>query len=114
MIIAFHVDDSAIFAPADHIDSIKNEIKSKFNTCDLGELSHFVGIKITRNCDKNTITISQEQYIRDILERASMSDSNTIGTPMAPKQTFEKFEGPRPDYPYTTMIGSLMWATLCT
>ena len=33
---------------------------------------------------------------------------------MAPKHDFIKFDGPRPDYPYTTMIGSLMWAALCT
>ena len=43
-----------------------------------------------------------------------MSDSNTVSTPMAPKHDFIKFDGPRPDYPYTTMIGSLMWAALCT
>src|SRR5258707_5937544 len=43
-----------------------------------------------------------------------MSESNTVSTPMAPKQDFTKFDGPRPNYPYTTMIGSLMWAALCT
>src|SRR5260370_9615390 len=41
-IIAFHVDDSAIFAGADCMDAIKSELKSKFDTRDLGELNHFV------------------------------------------------------------------------
>ncbi len=113
-IIAFHVDDSAIFAGADHMDTVKSELKLKFNTRNLRELNHFVGIKITHDRVNRTISISQGQYIREILEWASMSESNTVSTPMAPKQDFTKFDGPWPDYPYTTMIGSLMWAALCT
>ncbi len=62
-IITFHVNDSAIFTPADHINKIKNELKLKFDTCDLGELNHFVRIKVTRDHVNNMITISQEQYI---------------------------------------------------
>ena len=96
------------------MDTIKSELKSKFDTHDLGELNHFVGIKITCDRVNRTITISQDQYIRDILEQASMSDCNTAPTPMTPKWDYIKFNGPRPDYPYTTMIGSLMWAVLCT
>jgi len=114
LIIAFHVDDSAIFAPADHIEFVKNKLKSKFNTHDLGELNHFVGIKISRDRTNNSITISQEQYIRDIIVQARMVDANTAATPMFPKQAYKKFPGLHPDYPYSTMIGSLMWAALCT
>src|SRR5260370_41608044 len=43
-----------------------------------------------------------------------MSDCNPVSTPMAPKHDFIKFNGPQPDYPYMTMISSLMWAALCT
>ncbi len=50
------------------MDTVKSELKSKFNTCDLGELNHFVGIKITCDRVNRTISISQGQYIREILE----------------------------------------------
>ena len=113
-IVAFHVDDSTIFTPADHIEFVKNELKSKFDTHDLGELNHFVGIKISRDRNNNSIMISQEQYICDIIEHAGMMDANAATTPMYPKQAYEKFSGPCPDYPYLTMVGSLMWAALCT
>src|SRR5258708_38747580 len=43
-----------------------------------------------------------------------MSESNTVSTLMAPKWDFTKFDGPQPNYLYMTMIGSLMWAALCT
>ena len=66
--ITFHVDDSAIFAGANYMDTIKSELKSKFDTQDLGELNHFVGIKITRDWVNWTITISQDQHICNILE----------------------------------------------
>ena len=76
------------------MDTIKSELKSKFDTQDLGELNHFIGIKIS--CDRITCTIaiSQDQYIRDILERAGMLDCNPVSTPMAPKCNFIKFDGP--------------------
>src|SRR5260370_11969164 len=43
-----------------------------------------------------------------------MSDCNPAPTPMSPKWTLEKFDGPRPDFLYMMMIGSLMWAALYT
>src|SRR5260370_16306233 len=43
-----------------------------------------------------------------------MSDCNPAPTPMSPKWILEKFDGARPDFPYTTLISSLMWAALCT
>src|SRR5260370_4947750 len=43
-----------------------------------------------------------------------MSDCNPAPTPMSPKWTLEKFDGPQPNFLYTMMIGSLMWAALCT
>src|SRR6266478_5192689 len=85
VIIAFHIDDSAIFARADYMDTIKLELKSKFDTHDLGELNCFVGIKIMCDWVNQTITISQDQYIHNILEQAGMLDCNTVSTPMTPK-----------------------------
>ncbi len=61
-IIAFHLNNSTIFAGANHMDMVKSKLKSKFNTHDLRELNHFVGIKIT--CDwVNHITLSP--FFRD-------------------------------------------------
>ena len=92
--IAFHGDDSAIFAKADYIGSVKSELKSKFNTCNLGELHQFIGIKITHDRASCTIMISQGQYILDILSHAGMFNCNTAPTLMSPKWTLMKFKGP--------------------
>ena len=50
---------------------------------DLGELKHFLGIKITRNPDSG-ISIDQSGHIRQILERYGMSNSKPVSTPLAP------------------------------
>ena len=112
-IIAFHVNDSAIFAKADHINEVKCELKIQFNTRDLGELHQFVGIKVTHDCHNHTITISQPSYIRDLIEHAGLAEANMEKTPISAKKKFKPYDRPRPNYPYTTMIGSLMWAALC-
>ncbi len=110
--ITFHVDDSAILAKADYIGSVKSELKSKFNTHNLGELHQFVGIKITHNCASHTITISQGQYILDILNHAGMSNCNTTPTPMSPKQTLTKFKGCHNQLPWRLvgLTGQQTWA----
>ena len=90
-IIAFHVDDSAIFADADHIHQVKNELGSKFNTCNLGELKQSIGITVTCNRQRNSITISQSGYIREILEQAGMTDCNPTNTPMDLKRCYSPY-----------------------
>ena len=42
-----------------------------------------------------------------------MSDCNPANTPMDPKKHYSPYRDKPPDYPYSTMIGSLMWAALC-
>ena len=113
-IIAFHVDDSAIFANANHIHQVKNELSSKFNMCDLGELKQFIGITVNCKWQQNSITISQSGYIHEILEWAGMLDCNPTNTQMDPKKHHSPYCNTPPDYPYQIMIRSLMWATLCT
>ena len=111
-IIAFHVDDSDI-AKADHINEVKHKLKFQFNTQDLGKLHQFIGIKVTHDRHNHTITISQPSYIWDLIECAGLAEANMEKTPISAKKKFKPYDGPWPNYPYTTMIGSLMWAALC-
>jgi len=50
---------------------------------DLGALHFFLGIEVIPFLGE--LVLSQQQYARDILSKASMSSCNPIGTPLAQK-----------------------------
>ncbi|GKB95680.1 retrovirus-related pol polyprotein from transposon TNT 1-94 [Tanacetum coccineum] len=54
----------------------------KFEMSMMGELSYFLGLQIKQ--DDKGISISQEKYTRDLLEKYEISDSSVVNTPMVP------------------------------
>jgi hypothetical protein len=58
------------------------QLKDKFPIKDLGPLEYCLGIKITRNRTKGTLTLSQRKLVEDILEKYDMADCKPIQTPM--------------------------------
>jgi hypothetical protein len=82
-IIAIWVDDSLLFASSDKMMAhMKETLQSAWQVTDLGEPSKIVGIEINRT--KDAITISQQSYIENILQREGMSEANPVGIPMDP------------------------------
>ena len=92
---------------------------------DLGEAKYILGIEIKRNCKFRTISLSQSQYSRTVLEHTGMSTCKPVWTPMAhnsqlsvtdpeddriiPEQVIEGCQ-----VSYLTIIGSLMYLMLRT
>ncbi len=61
----FTVDDMTILAPDNDVMTVvKEELKAKFNVTDMGEINHILGMKIERDWDKGTITLSQKPIHR--------------------------------------------------
>jgi hypothetical protein len=61
------------------------------------------------------ITLSQEKYINDILERFRKLDACTISTPSLTNEHLKKLTSPEVDpKPYQWMLGVLMYAMLRT
>ena len=48
----------------------------------MGETSYILGVKITRNRAKRLLSLSQETYIKRMLERYHMQDSKLMNTPI--------------------------------
>ena len=46
----------------------------------MGEADFILEVKIHRDCSKKALTLSQEVYIKNILERLNMSNCNPIDT----------------------------------
>ena len=89
---------------------------------DMGEASYVLGVKIVRDRAKRLLDLSQETYIKRMLERYHMQDNKSMDTPvdkslslsrdMCPKTPEEKEKMFK--VPYDSVVGSLMYAMMCT
>jgi hypothetical protein len=50
---------------------------------DMGEAAYILGVKIERDRSKKMLALSQENYIRKVLEKFRMQDCKSIDTPIA-------------------------------
>ena len=114
------VDDLVLFAAdmAD-MDKTKHGLQAKFQMTDLGEAKHILGIRITRDRIRGTISLDQTAYILKIVERFNMSSCHPVHTPLdASPPTHEDCpvteEDKRAmmDKPFRQAVGSLMYAML--
>ena len=65
LIMLVYVDNIALFGTLDDIQAFKTQIAMCYKVTDLGEASHFLGLHITRNRSKKTITIDQAHLGKD-------------------------------------------------
>ncbi len=116
LMVAVYVEDFLIFGTDEaEIMKIKKQLCSKFKMKDLGVAKQCLGIRITREADK--ISLDQETYIEDVLERFGMSNCRSVKTPLDPNQIISSDADGKEeavDFPYQEIIGSLMYLVQCT
>ena len=79
--ILLYVDDIILIASSDNLRCrIMSLLSSKFAMKDLGPLSYFLGIAITRH--PNGLFLTQRKYAEEIIERAGMSSCAPTPTPI--------------------------------
>lgn len=77
IILAIYVDDPLIAgANIEVIGTIKRKLMEKFKRKDMGNVSLVLGMQGTRDRENGTLTISQENYAKSILNRFDMADCN--------------------------------------
>ena len=89
---------------------------------DLGEANFILGIKLWRDRKNKMLDLSQARYIDKILEQFSMENSKKgllpfrHGVPLSDNQRpkTQEEENMMRQVPYASVIGSLMYAMLCT
>ena len=66
----------------------------QFKTTDMGDVSLVLGMQVTRDRQRKTLTISQENYTKSILERFGMADCKLSSTPgFGPELSTKQPEG---------------------
>ena len=117
-LLALYVDDIIpISNDLDMLTREKQSICDRFDMSDNGEISYCLGLTIQRDRKNKIITISQENYLENVLIKCGMDKCRPVATPMEPGTKYYKtVEGDDlfDTKTYQTAIGSLTYAALCT
>ena len=112
-IVAVYVDDLIIAAKTDvKMNKIKDALSRKYKMKDLGELNHFVGVKVVQNHVNNSVWLGQPAYSKCILSKFGMSDCKPISTPAAPDSKLVKATASdelADEHEYQSAVGSLLY-----
>ncbi|CAD6888724.1 unnamed protein product [Tilletia caries] len=96
----------------------KAYLKSKFKVTDGGEVRHFLGIKIERDFEAGTATLSQTAYIEAALARFGLSKEFGSKMPTPPKLPMRATElseiDPDLTRAYAQRVGCLKWIAATT
>lgn len=84
VIVSVYVDDDLVIGCKEEAQvlKVKKLLGKNFPATDKGPLHHYLGIEIEREGDTGTITMSQSQYIKDLLKVYGMGNCKPIATPL--------------------------------
>jgi hypothetical protein len=104
------VDDMIITGDdPEYIAFVKACLNNQFLMSDLGPLRYFLEIEISSTTEG--FFLSQEKYIHDLLDRASLTDHRTVETPMELNVHLVATDGEPLENPtlYCHIVGSLVY-----
>jgi hypothetical protein len=108
-----YVDDIIIIGTHPHaIHNIVTQLQLEFPLKDLGALSFFLGIQVTR--DASGLHVYQTKYITELLQKTHMIEAKPSKTPYISGSKLSKLEGePLIDpTPYRQIVGAFQYCTL--
>ena len=73
-------------------ENFNNKVSEHFQISRYGDLRWFLNIKIEQT--ENEIMLSQEAYVEKSLEKLTMSESNTLETPLDVSLKLSKLDSP--------------------
>ena len=89
---------------------------------DFGPVSQILGIKISRDRTNGKLWLSQESYIEKVLNKFNMGKAKPVSSSLGIHLMLRSKQSPSRDkekeemrkVPYTSAVGSLMYAMVCT
>ncbi|CAI7805806.1 unnamed protein product [Closterium sp. NIES-54] len=116
--VLVYVDD-LVFAMADTeaLTLVKSELQKSLTCTDLGELRSYLGLQITRDRARRTITLTQSHMVHQVLQRFGFQFSSTQLTPLSSSHSLSarpSDESVEPSGRYPELVGCLMYLMTCT
>ncbi|CAI6007554.1 unnamed protein product [Closterium sp. NIES-65] len=116
--ILVYVDD-LVFATANTagLAHVKLELQKRHTCTDLGELRSYLGLQITRDRARRTITLTQSHMVQQVLQRFGFTYSSPQATPLPTRHSLSALpsdESVESSGPYPELVGCLMYLMTCT
>ncbi|CAI7917832.1 unnamed protein product, partial [Closterium sp. NIES-53] len=116
--ILVYVDD-LVFATADTeaLALVKSELQKRHTCTDLGELTSYLGLRITRDRAQRTITLTQSHMVQQVLQRFGFTYSSPQSTPLPTGHSLSappSDKSVEPSGLYPELVGCLMYLMTCT
>ncbi|CAI7852702.1 unnamed protein product [Closterium sp. NIES-54] len=111
--------DNLVFATADTeaLAHVKSELQKRHTCTDLGELTSYLGLRITRDRAQRTITLTQSHMVQQALQRFGFTYSSQLSNPLPTGHSFSappSDESVEPSGAYPELVGCLMYLRTCT
>ena len=123
IILLLYVDDMLIAGSSiEEINNLKKQLSKQFAMKDLGAAKQILDMRIIRDKANDTLKLSQSKYVKKVLSRFNMNEAKPVSTLLGSHFKLSKEQSPKieeeRDYmskvPYVSVIGSLMYAMVCT
>ncbi|CAI7818950.1 unnamed protein product [Closterium sp. NIES-53] len=116
--VLVYVED-LVFATADTeaLTLVNSELQKRHTCTDLGELRSYLGLQITRDRARRTITLTQSHMVHQVLQRFGFQYSSPQLTPLSTSHSLSappSDESIEPSGPYPELVGCLMYLMTCT
>ncbi|CAI7870534.1 unnamed protein product [Closterium sp. NIES-54] len=116
--VLVYVND-LVFATAEieALAHVKSELQKRHMCTDLGELTSYLGLRITRDRAQRTITLTQSHMVQQVLQRFGFTYSSPQSTPQPTGHSLSappSDESIEPSGPYPELVGCLMYLMTCT
>ncbi|CAI7907396.1 unnamed protein product [Closterium sp. NIES-54] len=111
--------DNLVFATVDTeaLTLVKSELQKRHTCTDLGKLRSYLGLHITRDRARRTITLTQSHMVHQVLQCFGFQYSSPQLTPLSTSHSFSappSDESVEPSGPYPELVGCRMYLMTCT
>ncbi|CAI7738049.1 unnamed protein product [Closterium sp. NIES-54] len=110
--VLVYVDD-LVFATSDTeaLAHMMSELQKRHTCTDLGELTSYLGLRITQDRAQRTITLTQSHMVQQVLQRFGFTYSSPQSTPLPTGHSLSappSDESVEPSGPYPELVGCLI------
>ncbi|CAI7742681.1 unnamed protein product [Closterium sp. NIES-54] len=111
--------DELVFATvgSEALTLVKSELQKRHTCTNLGELRSYLGLQITRDKARCTITLTQSHMVHQVLQRFGFQFSSPQPTPLPTGHSLSappSDESVEPSGPFPELVGCLMYLMTCT
>ncbi|CAI7824545.1 unnamed protein product [Closterium sp. NIES-54] len=116
-VLVYVVDLVFAIADTEALAHVKSKLQKRHKCKDLGELTSYLGLRITRDRAQRTITLTQSHMVQQVLQRFGFTYSSPQSTPLPTSHSLSappSDESVEPSGPYPELVGCLMYLMTCT